>query len=246
VACDPGMPQPTRLLTPATILASGRTNPWPLAIRKISGLPAFTCVTADHPLSVGLRTIRYLLIRPLLFRPVGYPLAGQDWLPAELHQLSWRTVRFAPFTPRPSHAPHDNCPCPYTPVIPSLALFCTFRLRHRPAAGIFQSAILGPGPKLGSFCTFHSPGRSTARTTIFAHIPQSLQVWLRFAQFTSSSACGGGEIGFVLRILPPATAPGRRLSTRNPGSSDPQNWVRFARFTPGRATSHTTAFAHIS
>jgi hypothetical protein len=168
VACDPGMPQPTRLLTPATILASGRTNPWPLAIRKISGLTAFTCVTADHPLSVGLRTIRYLLIRPLLFRPVGYPLAGQDWLPAELHQLSWRTVRFAPFararprpgqigfvlrnpsvnrprpgvnwvcfarfTPGPSHAPHDNCLCPYTPVHPSLASFCTFSLRHPPPA----------------------------------------------------------------------------------------------------------------
>jgi hypothetical protein len=34
-------------------------------------------------------------------------------------------LRFARFTPQPSHAPHVNHLCPHTPVPPSLASFCT-------------------------------------------------------------------------------------------------------------------------
>jgi hypothetical protein len=38
---------------------------------SLEPLTAFPCVAADSPLSVGLRTIRYLLIRPRSFRPGG-------------------------------------------------------------------------------------------------------------------------------------------------------------------------------
>ena len=69
--CDPGPPLQTRLITPATMLASEHSNPWPIAIRKISGLTAFTRVAAEHPLFTWLRTICYLLIRTFTFRPVG-------------------------------------------------------------------------------------------------------------------------------------------------------------------------------
>jgi hypothetical protein len=72
-------------------------------------------------------------------------------------------------------------------------------------------------------------GRATPHmTAAFAHIPQSLQVWLRFAQFPPSPACGGAklgsfrtmrpQIGFVLhnRPTPPgprATRPRRELGS---------------------------------
>jgi hypothetical protein len=49
-------------------------------------------------------------------------------------------VRFAHFTRWANHGPHDGALCPYTPVLPSLALFCAFC----PAGEV----------KLGSFRTF--------------------------------------------------------------------------------------------
>ena len=69
--CDPGTPLQTRRLTSATMPASGQSNPWPIAIRKISGLTTFTFVAADHPMSIWLRTNCHLMIRIPSFRPVG-------------------------------------------------------------------------------------------------------------------------------------------------------------------------------
>jgi hypothetical protein len=43
----------------------------PIAMIKISGLIAFTCVAAENPLLTWLRTICCLLIRTFTFRPVG-------------------------------------------------------------------------------------------------------------------------------------------------------------------------------
>ena len=46
-------------------------NPWPNATTEISGLNTFTCVMADHPPSLWLHVIRYLLTCKVLFRPGG-------------------------------------------------------------------------------------------------------------------------------------------------------------------------------
>jgi len=43
----------------------------PAATMHISGLNTFTCVMADHPPSLWLRVIRYLLTRKVLFWPGG-------------------------------------------------------------------------------------------------------------------------------------------------------------------------------
>ncbi len=61
--CDPGTPLQSRHITTVTILASRQSNPWPIATIKFRGSKTFTCVAADHPLSIWLHTIRYLLIR---------------------------------------------------------------------------------------------------------------------------------------------------------------------------------------
>jgi hypothetical protein len=103
--------------------------------------------------------------------------------------------------------------------------------------------------KLGSFRTIrpeigfvlHIPlaGRATAHmTTGLAHIPQSPQVWLRFAPLPSSAAPGRvkfgsfrtirPEIGFVLHNRPPAGHPAPPARAHS-GARGP-NWVRFARF----------------
>jgi hypothetical protein len=50
-------------------------------------------------------------------------------------KLSSNWVRFARFTPRPSHGPHEDCLCPHTPSPLSLASFCAFTFRDSPAAG---------------------------------------------------------------------------------------------------------------
>jgi hypothetical protein len=53
------------------------------------------------------------------FFPRHPPPAGPNW------------VRFARFTPGPSHALHDNYPCPYIPSCPGLASFRTNTPRPR-------------------------------------------------------------------------------------------------------------------
>jgi hypothetical protein len=75
--------------------------------------------------------------------------AGQNW------------VRFSRFTPRPSRAPYDNCPCPRTPVHPSLALFCTFCLRASLAPDDDSPCPRTPvHPSLALFCAFTArPGQ---------------------------------------------------------------------------------------
>jgi hypothetical protein len=102
-------------------------------------------------------------------------------------------------------------------------------------------------------------------------MPQSPQVWLRFAQVSPSAACDGeklgsfctiyrgtptgcprlglfcaftlrpGQIGFVLRILPPAPVRRPHLSIRNlqsaiRGGSRPTNWLCL----PVRKTAHNS------
>ena len=61
----------TLTMTHAAMLASRENNLWPNATTKISGLNTFTCVMADHPPSLWLHVIRYLLTCKVLFRPGG-------------------------------------------------------------------------------------------------------------------------------------------------------------------------------
>ena len=61
----------TLTLPHAALLASREDNPWPNATTEISGLNTFTCVMADHPPSLWLHVIRYLLTCKVLFRPGG-------------------------------------------------------------------------------------------------------------------------------------------------------------------------------
>jgi hypothetical protein len=74
--------------------------------------------------------------------------------------------------------------------------------------------------KLGSFRTVHSPGGPPHTTTAFAHIPQSLQVWLRFAHFAPAPAPDPAKLGsfctFGLR-RPPTTGVSES-AIRNPKS----------------------------
>jgi hypothetical protein len=86
--------------------------------------------------------------------------------------------------------------------------------------------------KLGSFCTFHSrPSHAPREDNHYPYTPVHPSL-ASFCAVSSFSSCGGaklgsfrtftlrpGQIGFVLRILPPAPARSRPLSIRNPQSA---------------------------
>jgi hypothetical protein len=149
-----------------------------------------------------------------------------------------------------------------------LGSFCAFRLRRPPWAGVPtirnpQSALRNreigfvlhvslPGRPLpirnpqsairnreiGFVLHISLRGRATPHTTAFAHIPQSLQVWLRFAQSPPSAACGLAKLGsfctFGLRRLPPP--PGAkfeaRISKSETSSNDRNSKVPNPRISP--------------
>jgi hypothetical protein len=68
----------------------------------------------------------------------------------------------------------------------------------------------------------------------FAQTSHLSHFWLRFAHFASDSGARRSQIGFVLHNL------------LDPAPPAAPNWVRFACFTPDRATPHTaTTSAHI-
>jgi hypothetical protein len=98
-------------------------------------------------------------------------------------------VRFARFTPRPSHVPHGDRLCPHTPVTPSLASFCTISGGKCEVRGLkFEVRGRDSGLSWPDACN------STLDTPV--RPPRVRPV----------------QIGFVLRICPPA---GRRLSIRS-------------------------------
>jgi hypothetical protein len=110
-------------------------------------------------------------------------------------------VRFARFTPRPSHAPREDCLYPHTPVPPSLALFCTI------------SSGTGPRPvQIGfvSYVSLRGPGHGP-HDILYPYTPVHLSLAL-FCAFTAQP----GQIGFVSHILPPALAHTRSPLIRNP------------------------------
>jgi hypothetical protein len=105
-------------------------------------------------------------------------------------------------------------PRPFPGAQAKLASFCTLRLFVEPGtdplggwaspSGISfnpQSTIANPqswasGPQIGFVLHVSLPGRATADTTAtFAHIPQSSQVWVRFAHFPPSAAPGRAKLG---------------------------------------------------
>jgi hypothetical protein len=144
---------------------------------------------------------------------------GRDWLcfrilPSGRAKLgSFRTFH-SPAELRP----HGNCLCPYAPVSPSLALFCTISSSTGPLGGQI-GFVLRISPLRG-FVLHVSPWDADCLPKIrFAHIPQSLQVWLRFAHFPPARALWGAQLGSFCAF----TAPAER------------NWVRFAHFGPGRS-----------
>jgi hypothetical protein len=162
------------------------------------------------------------------------PAAGPNW------------VRFARFTPRPSHAPDESSRFPYTPVHPNLASFCTIssitRLRRGEIGFVLHNSALR---RLGV------PVR---------HLPPAGRNWVRFARFTPRPRHGGrgdglcpytpvhlslasfciissvtrlrrAEIGFVLHnsALRRLGVPARHLSIRNHVIPDPDPGPQSAR-----------------
>jgi hypothetical protein len=161
---------------------------------------------------------------------------------------------FCASTLRPGHATHDDGLCPYSPVPPSLASFCTIGPRpgapcHPAPPGIgfvlHDSALRGACPRPDRGLPRHGvplrgrPARllppverNWVRFAQSAHAPgprptQPAGNWVRFAHLPSGRAKLGSFCAFTLR-------PGQigfvlRISL------------------PGRATPHTTrAFAHIA
>jgi hypothetical protein len=140
---------------------------------------------------------------------------------------------------------------------PRLRSFCPFadwvcfaRLSRVPAARV------PPGPPGTGFVWRISPRASASGLHPPIRNPQSP---------IRNRGAPGPQIGFVLRIYPPAgpdwvcfahlvsgvcpqpASSNPQSAITNPQSRGPwpPNWVLFAHFTPGRATPHTTSFSHI-
>jgi hypothetical protein len=109
------------------------------------GVPArllFQSAIRNHPAAIlSPRPGNWLCSTHLMLalRPRGLvpPAPAGNWL------------RFPHFTSRPSHAPHACRLCPYTPVYPSLALFC--KIGHPEFIALEPTArlVVEPGPLPG-------------------------------------------------------------------------------------------------
>jgi hypothetical protein len=105
------------------------------------------------------------------------------------------------------------------------------------------TAVLRTGPRRGRRSNLNAT--NWLRLALFSRAPNTQGLLITHCQQLAYCQPAPTGIGFVLHGCPCLSFPAGISRSAIVGPRPP-NWVRFARFTPGRATAHTiTTFAHI-